>query len=163
MTQFPDHLLEPEHIEFRNTCSRFAEKEILPHIHEWEEAGHFPRELYTKAAAAGLLGVGFPEEYGGSGGNILHCMMAAEGLHAGTSGGVVAGLGSLGIALPPLMSRGTEEQKERIARPAFQGQSILALAVTEPGTGSDVAGIATRARRCWACRSTPPACRRAPA
>ena len=147
MTSFPDHLLDPEHLEFRKTCARFAEREILPYVHDWEEAGSFPRELYTKAAGAGLLGVGFPERFGGSGGTILHCMMAAEGLHAGTSGGIVAGLGSLGIALPPLMTRGSEEQKERIARPAFEGNAILALAVTEPGTGSDVAGISTRAVR----------------
>jgi len=145
MPAFPDHWLDETHLAFRQTCQRFAEEEIRPHIDEWEEQGEFPLGLYKKAALAGILGVGFPEEWGGSGGDIMHCAMATEGLHYGTSGGIVAGLGSLGIALPPLFFLGNDEQRERFARPVLAGDKIMALAVTEPGAGSDVSGIRTRA------------------
>jgi acyl-CoA dehydrogenase len=144
---FPDHLLDDTHKAFRATCRRFAEAEILPHAFEWEEAEAFPRELYAKAAQAGILGVGFPESCGGSGGDILHMVAGIDGLLRGGSTGVIAGLGSLGIALPPIVKTGTAEQIERFVRPALEGRTIAALAITEPGTGSDVAGVQTRATR----------------
>lgn len=144
---FPDHIFDETHLAFKETCTRFAENEILPHIFQWEEAEYFPDSLFAAAGKAGILGMGFGEEWGGSGGTILHCMAGTEGLMRGTSTGVVAGLGSLGISLPPLMHFGTDEQREQFARPALAGTIVMALAVTEPGAGSDVSGIQTKARR----------------
>ncbi|MEZ4225531.1 MAG: acyl-CoA dehydrogenase family protein [Polyangiaceae bacterium] len=132
---------------YRTTCRRFAEQKIAPHVVDWEEAGEFPRELYREAAHAGVLGAGFPEELGGGGGDFLYGLVGIEELLRGGSSGVVAGLGSLGIALPPILKMGTEEQKQRFIPPVLSGEKIAALAITEPGTGSDVAGIRTRARR----------------
>ena len=126
---------------------RFAKEKIAPFVHEWEEAGEFPRELYQEAAAAGVLASALPEEYGGGGGDMLHGLIGVEALLTGGSSGVVASLGSLGIALPPILFLGSEEQKQRFVPPVASGEKIAALAITEPGTGSDVAGIATRAVR----------------
>lgn len=142
-----DTYLNDSHRAFRETCLRFAEKEIRPHAEKWEEAHEFPRELYAKAAAAGILGSHFPEEYGGSGGDIWHALVAIEGLMTGGSTGVVVGLDSLGIALPPILNLANEEQKRRFVPPVLRGEKIAALGVTEPGTGSDVAGVKTRAVR----------------
>lgn len=140
-------LFDESHELFRQTCERFTSEHLTPHALEWEEAGEFPRELYAKAAEAGILGVAFPEEYGGGGGDVLHAMISVEtSLECGSSG-LVAGLGSLGIALPPILILGDDEQKRRFIPPVLAGQRIAALAITEPGTGSDVAGIRTRAVR----------------
>lgn len=137
-----------EHYElYRQTCLRFAKEKIAPFAAEWEEAELFPRELYREAAEAGVLGAAYPAEYGGGGGDMLHGLIGLEALLAGGSSGVVAGLGSLGIALPPILVLGTEEQKRRFCPPVLAGEKIAALAITEPGTGSDVAGISTRAVR----------------
>ena len=144
---FPDHLLDETHLQFRKTCADFARKEIAPHAVAWEEAEEFPRELYGKAAAAGILGVSFPEDVGGSGGTLVHAMVATEALLRGGSSGVVAGLGSLGIGLPAVVQAGDPEQIDRFVRPTLAGQTISALAITEPDTGSDVAGVRTTARR----------------
>jgi acyl-CoA dehydrogenase len=138
---------DESHILFRKTCRRFAEEKIAPSVVEWEEAGAFPRELYQEAARAGVLGASFPEELGGGGGDMLHSLVGLEGLLWGGSSGVVAGLHSLGIALPPILFLGSDEQKRRFVPPVLAGEKIAALAITEPGTGSDVAGIATRAVR----------------
>ncbi|MCA9600169.1 MAG: acyl-CoA dehydrogenase family protein [Myxococcales bacterium] len=137
--------LSEAHELFRQSCLRFAKEKIAPHAVKWEEAGEFPRELYQEAAAVGLLGAGFPEELGGGGGDMLFGLVGAEALLTGGSTGVVAGLGSLGIALPPVLNLGSEEQKRRFVPPVLAGEQIAALAITEPGTGSDVAGIATKA------------------
>ena len=144
---FFDNFLDDEHRLLRATCRRFAETEIAPHADEWEEAESFPVELYRKAAAAGVLGVGFPEEVGGGGGGALHGVMAAEGLMRGGSTGVVAGLTSLGIALPSLVQSGDKHLIDTFVRPTLAGERIAALAITEPSTGSDVAGILTRAKK----------------
>ncbi len=130
---------------FRETAQRFALKEIAPHAVEWEEAGEFPRELYRKAADAGILGVGFPLEVGGSGGGAMATVVTIEGLMRGGSTGVSIGLGSLGIAIPPILHSGDESLIERFAAPALRGEKIAALGITEPGTGSDVAGVRTSA------------------
>ncbi|MCC6214616.1 MAG: acyl-CoA dehydrogenase family protein [Polyangiaceae bacterium] len=139
--------LDESHDRLRDSARRFAEERIGPHVVDWEEAGEFPRELYREAAAAGLLGVSFPEELGGGGGDLLHGLVASEGLLRGGSSGVVAGLGSLGIALPPILLLGDDEQRQRFVPPVLAGERIAALAITEPGTGSDVAGVTTRAVR----------------
>jgi len=145
--RFPDHLLDETHLAVRETCRRFATDEIAPFANEWEEAEIFPVELYGKAGAAGILGAGLPEEYGGSGGTIVHTLCATEGLLRGGSTGVLAGLGSLGIAVPPIMYQGSHEQKERFMRPCIAGEKIAALAITEPGAGSDVSGIRMTAKK----------------
>lgn len=131
----------------RQTAREFAEGEIRPNAFEWEEAGEFPRDLYDEAAEAGLLGIGFPEEYGGAGGGPLENVMVIEGLMYGGSTGVSAGLFSHGIALPPILEAGSEETIEAYVPPTLRGEKIGALAITEPGAGSDVAGIRTRAER----------------
>jgi acyl-CoA dehydrogenase len=137
-----------EHATLRAQIRRFAEAEIAPHAHAWEEAGEFPRELYRRAAGAGLLGISFPEEVGGGGGDLTHALVAAEEMVlAGRSVGTCVGLGSHGIALPPILRFGTPEQRERFVRPALRGEKICALAITEAGGGSDVAALRTRAVR----------------
>lgn len=141
--------MEPSesHELHRKNCLRFVREEVMPHVVDWEERGEFPRELYVKAARAGILGVSFPEEYGGGGGDLFHNIVSTESILTAGSTGVAAGLGSLGIALPPVLILGSEEQKKRFVPPVLAGEKVAALAITEPGTGSDVAGITTRAEK----------------
>ena len=137
-----------EHEALRAQIGRFARAEIASHANEWEEAELFPRELYARAAEAGFLGIGYPEAWGGMGGDLTHGLVAMEELILeGHSVGTMVGLWSLGIAIPPILAHGTQEQKERFVRPVLAGEKIAALAITEPSGGSDVASIQTRARR----------------
>jgi acyl-CoA dehydrogenase len=138
-----------EHEELRETIDRWITKEIAPHVDEWEEAREFPRELYNRAAELGFLGLKYPEELGGQGGDYLHDAVWAEQLaRSGASGGVGAGLGAhTGIATPPIFKFGTPEQHQRFLVPAIKGEKICALGITEPGAGSDVAGISTTAKK----------------
>ncbi len=138
---------DESHRILRRTAARFVDKEIKPFIEEWEEAGEFPREIYKKAAEIGLLGVGYPEEWGGSEGDFFHEVVVSEELTRSGSGGLAAGLATHSIALPPILALGTDEQKERFVRPVINGRKIASLGITEPGAGSDVAGITTRAVR----------------
>ncbi len=135
------------HRAFRETCRKFAQTEIAPHAYEWEEAELFDRELYRKAAKAGILGATFPEQYGGGGGDYFHSIAMTEEIMRAGSTGVLVGLGSLGIGLPPVFYLGTEEQKQKWIPPVLAGEKIAALGITEPGTGSDVAGIRTKAEK----------------
>ena len=137
-----------EHAAIRATARRFAQAQIAPHGAEWEEAEEFPVELYRIAATAGLTGIGYPESVGGQGGDLSHVLVASEEMVlAGRSIGTLVGLGSHGIALPPIVRFGTPEQCERFVRPCLADGKIAALAITEPGGGSDVAALATRAER----------------
>ena len=137
-----------EHAALRAQTRRFAANEIAPHAHTWEEAGLFPRELHQRAAEIGFLGAGYPEGWGGTGGDFSHSIVAGEELVlAGKSVGTCVGLGTHGIALPPILNFGTDEQKEKFIRPTLRGEKISALGITEPGGGSDVAGIRTKAVR----------------
>ena len=137
-----------EHEAFRATVRRFAEREIAPHADAWDEAGQFPRELYKSAAAIGLLGTGFPEEYGGMPCDHFHKLILAEELaRCGGSGGVSASLMSHTIGAPPIVAGGSAELKARVLPGILAGEKISALAVTEAGGGSDVAQLATTARR----------------
>jgi acyl-CoA dehydrogenase len=137
-----------EHRQLREQARRFAQREIAPDARAWEEAGEFPRELYPKLAAAGLLGLAYPTELGGGGGDLSHALAVTEELIIhGTSPGTVAGLGTHAIALPPLLAFGSDAQKERYIPAVMRGEKISALAITEPGCGSDVASIQTRALR----------------
>ncbi len=137
-----------EHAELRRNTRRFAETRIAPFAEEWEEACEFPRELYGEAARAGVLGVGYAEALGGAGGDITHTLVAAEELVlAGHSVGTCVGLGSHGIALPPIVRHGTPEQQARFVAPVLSGAKVAALGITEPGGGSDVANLRTTAVR----------------
>lgn len=132
----------------RQQARRWAAAEIAPYAQRWEEDEAFPRALYGRAADAGLLGLGYDESLGGAGGDVRHVMVACEEMVlAGKSVGTIVGLGSHGIALPPIVRFGTEGQKRRFVTPVLRGEKIAALAVTEPGGGSDVAGLTTRAVR----------------
>ena len=131
----------------RKSVKEFVDKEIKPFIEEWEEAGEFPRELYKKAADLDILGIGYPEEVGGTPGDIFFKVAVSEELMRSGSGGLVAGLGSLDIAIPPIIRHGSADQKERFVKPVIAGDKIAALAVTEPGGGSDVANLKTTAVR----------------
>ena len=137
-----------EHETLRDSIRAFVQREIRPHVHEWEAAEEFPRELFTRMGELGFLGLKYPERYGGQGGDYLHDAVLTEEMGRCGSGGVSAGIGGhIGIATPPIFKFGTEEQKQRWLVPAIRGERIAALAITEPGTGSDVAGIKTFARR----------------
>jgi len=135
------------HRMVRDTVRTFVQREILPCVNDWEEAGEFPRELYKKAADAGILGIGAPEQWGGSGEDVFMKVAACEEMVRCTTGGVGASLGSLDIGLPPVWKWGSEALKERVVPPVLAGDKIAALAITEPGGGSDVANLRTRAVR----------------
>lgn len=137
-----------EHAALRAEARRFARAHILPNAHAWDEAEEFPRELYRQIAEAGLLGVGYPEEVGGSGGDLSHVLAVAEELVLeGQNVGVTVGIGSHGIALPPIVKFGSDDLKRRFVAPTLRGELVSALAITEPSGGSDVAGLKTRAVR----------------
>ncbi|MGZ5715396.1 MAG: acyl-CoA dehydrogenase family protein, partial [Caldimonas sp.] len=130
-----------------DSVRRFVEREIAPHVAAWDEAGSFPRELYAKAAAAGLIGIGYPEEYGGTPAPLRLRMVATEEIARAGSGGLMASLFSHSIALPPIVANGSDALKRRIVPDVLAGAKIAALAITEPGAGSDVARLACSARR----------------
>jgi acyl-CoA dehydrogenase len=132
----------------RESVRRFAERELVPHLPAWEDAGLVPREVHRRAAEAGLLGIGFAEEVGGCGGTPVDAFIVAEEIIlAGGSSGLVAALFTHGIGLPHLVEAGDPALIDRVARPVLSGEAIISLAVTEPDGGSDVAGIRTRAER----------------
>lgn len=143
-----DPFVTPERRALRETTRSFVEKEIRPHLDEWEQAGELPRELHRKAGELGLLGVAFPEDVGGGGGDLIDATTVTEEIHyAGGSGGLVASLFTSGIALPHIAAAGDPRQIERWVKPTLAGSTIGALAVTEPDGGSDVANIRTTAKR----------------
>jgi len=137
----------PEHDAFRDQLRRFVLKEIEPHADAWDEAGEFPRELYRRAAAIGLLQLNFPEEYGGVKADRLYAVIAGQELARGGAGGVCASLLSHTIGAPPIAKLGSDSLKARLLPPILAGEKISALAITEPGGGSDVANLKTTARR----------------
>ncbi len=138
----------PERKALRDTVRRFVEREVRPHLADWERAGEVPRELHAKAAEAGLLGVGFPEEVGGCGGDLLDMIVVTEELiQAGGSSGLCAALLTHGIAVPHIVAAGDPDLVDRFVRPTLAGELIGALGVTEPDGGSDVAAIRTTAVR----------------
>ena len=130
----------------RKSISQFVERHITPYIEEWEEQGTFPRELYQLAGDAGILGIGYAEELGGSGASdVFMKVVASEELMRSSSGGLVASLGSIDIALPPIAQWGSKALKDKVIPQVLKGEKISALAITEPGAGSDVANIKTKA------------------
>src|SRR5919112_2015394 len=137
-----------EHEELRQSIRRFVANELRPHAKEWEDARWFPNDVFTRMGELGFLGLKYPEEYGGQGGDHLHDAVLTEELTRAGSGGLAAGIGAhIGIATPPVWKFGTEDQKQRFLAPAIRGEKIAALGITEPDAGSDVAGIRTFARR----------------
>jgi acyl-CoA dehydrogenase len=137
-----------EHAAIRASTRKFAQAHIAPHGAEWEEDEEFPIELYKLASSAGITGIGYPEAMGGQGGDFSHVLVACdEMIIAGRSVGTVVGLGTHGIALPPIVRFGTREQQERFVTPCLREGKISALGITEPGGGSDVASLRTRATR----------------
>ena len=138
----------PERQELRKTVRSFVERQILPHLDEWERDGELPRALHREAAELGLLGAGFPESVGGDGGDLVDAVLICEEFHqAGASGGAFASLFTSGIALPHLAAAGDPEQIEKWVRPTLRGELIGSLAITEPGGGSDVGHLRTTAVR----------------
>jgi acyl-CoA dehydrogenase len=135
------------HEMVRRSVREFVKKEILPYVDDWEEQGEFPLDLYRQAGEVGILGIGYPEELGGTPGDIFFKIAASEELMRAGSGGLAAGLGSLDIALPPIVRHGTADQKERFVKPVLAGEKVAALGITEPGGGSDVARLRTTAAR----------------
>ncbi len=137
-----------DHRAWRATLRRFIEAEIMPFVDEWEEAEEFPRELYKKAAAIGLLGMGYPAEYGGTPvDDRMYAMVTSEEFARIGAGGISASLMIHGIGLPPVLAIGSDGMKRRVAPAVLAGEKIHALAITEPSGGSDVANLKTRAVR----------------
>jgi citronellyl-CoA dehydrogenase len=137
-----------EHDLFRKTLRTYVERELAPHALEWDEAGIFPREVFTGVAELGALGINYPEEVGGSGGDYWHVVVLAEELVRSQNAGVNMGvLVQAQIATPIIAEIGTAEQKREFLAPALAGDKIAALGISEPDAGSDVANIKTTARK----------------
>jgi acyl-CoA dehydrogenase len=132
----------------RETAAEFVLREVAPYLQDWEDAGEVPRSLHLAAAKQGLLGISFPTEVGGEGGDLLDSVAVQEAMfEAGASSGLMAALFTGGIALPHVAASGNADLVDRFVRPALAGQKVGALAITEPGGGSDVARLRTTARR----------------
>ena len=135
------------HHALRDSIKRFVDKEIFPHIDDWEEQNTFPREIYKMAGDAGFLGIGFDEKYGGTKADVFHKLVFSEEIMRSTSAGLVSSLGSLDIGLPPIAKWGSEALKQKVMPAVIAGDKICALAITEPSGGSDVANLKTRAEK----------------
>jgi len=145
-TQYQEYFTK-SHNMVRSAVKDFVKKEVLPYVDEWEDKGEFPRSLYSKAGDIDILRMGFPEKYGGTPGDIFFKIVICEELMRTGSAGIAASLGSLNIALPPIVRNGTEEQKQKFIPDIISGKKIAALGITEPDGGSDVANIKTSAKK----------------
>ena len=135
-------------VALTDTLTRFAKREIEPHIHAWDEAGEFPRSLYLRAAELGLLGMGYPEHLGGSPASWrMRNTLSQQLSRMGGSGGLLASLFSHNIGLPPVLRYGSEALQQQVIPPVLRGEKIAALAITEPSGGSDVAALRCTATR----------------
>jgi acyl-CoA dehydrogenase len=140
--------VRPEHVALREQVARFLAREVEPVAHAWEEQGFVPREVLRKLGELGLLGITYPQQYGGAGADALTSLVFAEALSRSTFGGfVVTVLVHTDMASPHLVHAGTSEQLARYLPKIISGETVCALAVTEPDAGSDVKAIRTRARR----------------
>src|SRR6267378_6239874 len=137
-----------EHELFRRNLRAYVEKELAPHALEWDEAGIFPREVFTGLAEIGALGINYPESVGGSGGDYWYVVVLAEELIRSRNSGLNMGvLVQSQMATPIILEVGTDEQKKEFLVPALAGEKIGALGISEPDAGSDVANLKTTARR----------------
>jgi alkylation response protein AidB-like acyl-CoA dehydrogenase len=136
-----------EHEQLRESIETFAQRELAPHSDEWEESG-FPDSVFKRMGDLGFLGVYFPEEYGGQGGDYFMSLMRGEAMAASNNGGLAMGIAvHTDMATPPILKFGSEYLKQTYLVPSIKGEMISSLGITEPGAGSDVAGIRTRAVR----------------
>jgi len=137
------------HEALAQSVRRFVQREVAPHIDRWEAEGELPRDLHKKASDAGILGLRYPEAYGGysEGFDIFHGLVQTEELAAVGAGGLGASLMTHGIGLPPILAMGSEAMKQQIAVPVLAGEAIIALGITEPSGGSDVANLKTKAEK----------------
>jgi len=135
------------HHALKSSLDGWTQRHIAPHADQWEDDGHIPDELFIEAGNAGIMGIGYPEEFGGSGGDIFHSLIAIESLIRGGSPGTAVSLGIHSIAIPPILALGTPEQKQTWVPDVLSGQKVACLGITEAGAGSDVAGIRTTATR----------------
>jgi acyl-CoA dehydrogenase len=137
-----------EHEMLRRTVRAFVEKEVVPHVDAWEETGRIPRAFWRRLGELGLLGLEFPTEYGGGGGDFLSSVVLGEEMARCRSGGVAFSvLVHTDMSSPWLTRYGTEAQKRAYLPGIVSGETVCALGITEPGAGSDMASIATRAVR----------------
>ncbi|MEO7803855.1 MAG: acyl-CoA dehydrogenase family protein [Actinomycetota bacterium] len=142
----PITFFTPEHDQLRIAVRRFAEEELAPHADEWEEQGDYPDWVFKRAGELGLLGLTYPEEYGGQAGDYFATLVFAEEIGRCNSGGVALGLAvQTDMATTPVNRFGTEEQKQRYLAPSISGDKIACLGISEPDAGSDVMNIATTA------------------
>lgn len=144
---YPPYFSE-EHDELRKMIRRFVANEITPYIDEWEEKGEFPREIFRRMGELGLLGLRYPVEVGGQGGDYFSVIVLAEELaRCGAGGFPMAVAVQTDMATPGILQYGTQDQIERFLKPAIRGEKIAAIGITEPNHGSNAAGIETRAVR----------------
>jgi acyl-CoA dehydrogenase len=146
-TRVQNPFYNADHEAFRDVMRRFVTREIEPYAHEWDEAGEFPRALYAKASEIGLLGLGFPEEYGGVAADQFMKIVASQELARAGAGGVSSSLMSHTIGSPPIARAARPEIRARVLPEVLSGKKISALAITEPSGGSDVANLRTKVRR----------------
>ena len=141
--------LQFEHHEWRKQLRRFFDDEVLPYASDWDEEGRLPQSLWTRAGELGLLGLGYPEDYGGvsEGIDIWHKNILNEELARIGVGGVSATLMVHNIGLPPVVNFGSDDIKRRVVPAVLSGKERISLAITEPGAGSDVAELSTKAVR----------------
>lgn len=141
-------LFTPEHEELRAFARKFVETELAPHAGDWEREGHFPDRVFSRMGELGLLGLRYPVDHGGQGGDWGHAIVLAEEMARCGSGGVGMAIAVQSeMATPPILRFGTDEQRNRYLEPAIRGERIACLGITEPGAGSDVAAIETTAER----------------
>lgn len=147
--RLPNPNITANHEEWRAQLRKFIDAEIMPYAEDWDEAGHIPIELWPKTAAVGLLGMGYPEAFGGisEGIDSWHGWIANEELARIGVGGIPASLMVHSIGLPPVINWGTQAMKEMVAPAVLAGEKHISLGITEPGGGSDVAQLSTTAVR----------------
>ena len=147
-----EHQLAPpfyteSHVQWRDSLRSFLAREIEPHLNDWDEAGDVPMAAHRKCGEFGLTGLGYPETYGGTkeGIDVFHAIITAQEQSRLGSGGVVTALNTHLIGLPPVVNFASEALKLRVAPDVIAGRKIIALAISEPSGGSDVAALKTRA------------------
>ncbi len=147
--RLPNPHLSPEHEEFRAHLRRFFDKEVMPYAADWDEAGHIPGELWLKAGEFGVLGLGYPEKFGGlsEGIDVWHKNILSEELARIGVGGLNASLMVHSIGLPPVVNFASAAVQDEVVAAVLRGEKNISLCITEPGAGSDVAQLTTTARR----------------